>query len=125
MCVVSFARGVVCLGKSVAMRWARAARASFDVDAEKDGNIRGTLFACRDSRASGGSRRRRGRVGLIETPWRADRVEGLLADRVKLVDGPDAGALKDDTAKLLEGVKRSSSLMSGSRGSSPFSGRGV
>ena len=64
-------------------------------------------------------------MGLIETPWRADRVEGLLADRVKLVDGPDAGALKDDTAKLLEGVKRSSSLMSGSRGSSPFSGRGV
>ena len=53
-------------------------------------------------------------MGLIGTPWRAVRVERLLEDRVKLVDGPEAGALKDDTAKLVDGVNEVSSLVSGS-----------
>ena len=125
MCVVSFVRGVVCFGKSVEMRWARAAGASVAVDVEKGGKVLGTLFACRVSRESGGSRRRRGREELTDTPWCAVRLEELLEERVKLVVGPEAGTLNDGAAKLLDGVKRSSSLVSRSEGSSQFSWRGV
>lgn len=105
MRVVSFVRGVVCLGKSVVMRWARAAGASVEVEAEKEGNVVGMVVVWRDSRGRGGSRRRRGREALTETPWRAVRRE---VERVKLVIGPDDGVVKDCAAKLLDGVKRSS-----------------
>jgi hypothetical protein len=125
MRVVSFVRGVVCLGKRVAMRWARAAGASVDVEAEKEGKAVDTLVVWRDSRERGGSRRRRGREELIDTPWRAVRREELDEDRGKLLVGPDAGVVKDGAAKLLDGVRRSLSLVSDSRESSPSSSWGV
>ncbi len=112
MRVVSFVRGVVCLGKRVVMRWARAVGASAEVDGGKAGKVRGTLVVWRDSRGSGGSRRRRGREALIDTPWRAVRREEVWEGRWKLVVGPEAGVLKDEAAKLLDGVKRSPSLVS-------------
>jgi hypothetical protein len=121
MRVVSFVRGVVCLGKSVDTRRARAAGASVDVDAEKEGKVLGMLFMFWDSRERGESRRRRGRVELMETPCCAVRLE----ERTKLVDGPDVGVLKDDAAKLLAGVKLSSWLVSRSRGLGLFASWGV
>ena len=110
MRAVNFVRGAMSLGNRVEMRWARAAGAWVAVGLENGGKDVVIFDVYRDSWARGASMRRRGRGGLTDALWRAVRLEALLADDATLVEGPDAGALKEAAAKLLDGVKRSSSL---------------
>lgn len=110
MRAVNFVRGAMSLGNRVEMRWARAAGAWVAVGLENGGKDVVMFDVYRDSWARGASMRRRGRGGLTDALWRAVRLEALLADDATLVEGPDAGALKEAAAKLLDGVKRSSSL---------------
>lgn len=120
---MNFVRDPRVLGIMVDTRCARAAGACVAVDLENAGKAVVMCEAWHDWRESGAPMRRRGREGLLFAPWRGGRLEELLGATTKLVEGPDAGVLKEGAARLFDGVKCSLSLGSGTVGSS--SRRGV
>jgi hypothetical protein len=99
-------------GKSVRIRVVRAAGARAFVVEEKEGNASSAREAWRCWRGRGGSRRRTGRVVVVLLS-REERRGVLLRVERGRIERVEGYAPKDSaTAKLLEGVRRSASLLS-------------